>query len=191
MTHRDRSYGPTVALGLAGAVLTAVAGTRPWGRATGDAAGIEVDAAVSGSESAPLVAALALVALAAWGVVLVLRGRIRRVVALVGTLASTGTLIAVVAAFDAAQNDALDALMSTSATTAATGDVAVASLTAWYYLAGLGALTTALTFVVAVGKAPRWPEMGTRYDAPSARAAAPVTDEDMWRALDRGHDPTS
>jgi hypothetical protein len=37
--------------------------------------------------------------------------------------------------------------------------------------------------------------MGTRYDAPAARAAqeeaAPVSEQDMWRALDDGRDPTA
>ena len=74
---RDRSYGPTVLLGLAGAGLAAVAGARTWATTEADAAGIRVEAAVSGAESQPLVVALALVALAAWGVVLVMRGRLR------------------------------------------------------------------------------------------------------------------
>jgi len=188
VADRDRSYGVTVVVGLAGAVLTAVAGTRPWARAaTGDAAGIDVDAAVRGSDSAPLVAALALVGLAAWGVLLVLRGRMRRVIAMTGSVACLGALLAVVDAFDGAQNDALASLRDRGAA----GDVAVASLTAWYYVAGVAALTAALAFAVAVWKAPHWPEMGTRYDAPSTQASVPVTDEDMWRALDHGHDPTS
>jgi hypothetical protein len=37
--------------------------------------------------------------------------------------------------------------------------------------------------------------MGTRYDAPAARTAdaeaEPVTEQEMWRALDDGHDPTA
>ena len=187
MADRDRSYGLTVVLGLAGAVLTAVAGTRSWARATGDAAGIDVEAVVRGSDSAPLVVALALVGLAAWGVVLVLRGQMRRVVAAVGLMAALGALLAVVDAFDGAQVDALATLRGKGAA----GDVAVASLTAWYYLAGVGALTAALAFAVAVWRAPHWPEMGTRYDAPSTQRSVPVTDQDMWRALDHGHDPTS
>ena len=184
---RDRSFGPTVLLGLAGATLAAVAGTRDWVTASGDAAGINVDAAVKGSESAPLVAALALVALAAWGAVLVLRGRVRRIVSVVGVLASVGALAAVIDAYAGAQNDATDAVMDKEAT----GDVLVASLTAWYYLADVGALIAALAFVVAVRKAPAWPAMGSRYDAPGARADTPEADEDMWRALDEGRDPTS
>jgi len=184
---RDRSFGPTVLLGLSGATLAAVAGTRDWATASGDAAGINVDATVKGSESAPLVAALALVALAAWGVVLVLRGRVRRIVSVVGVLASVGALAAVIGANAGVQNDATDAVMGKGAT----GDVFVTSLTAWYYLAGFGALVAAFAFVVAVRRAPAWPAMGSRYDAPGAREDSPAADEDMWRALDEGRDPTS
>lgn len=184
---RDRTFGPTVLVGLAGSALAAVAATRPWATAAGDAAGIKVDAVATGSDAAPLAAALALVALAGWGVLLVVRGRVRRVVAVIGALAALGALASVVDAFDGAQNQALDALTGQGRT----GDVAVASLTIWYYLAAVGALLAALAFVVAVLRAPRWPAMGSKYDAPSARSQAAVSEEDMWRALDDGRDPTS
>ncbi len=183
---RDRSYGPAVLLGLAGAGLAAVAGTRTWATTRADAAGIKVDASVTGAESQPLVAALALVALAAWGVVLVMRGRLRRVVAAVGLLAAAGVLLNVVLAFGAVQDDALEAAVAQGAT----GDAFRTALSGWYYLTGVGALLTAFAFAVAVVRAPRWPEMGARYDAPAGRAV-PAADEDMWRALDEGRDPTS
>jgi uncharacterized membrane protein (TIGR02234 family) len=175
-----------VLAGLAGAGLAAVAGTRTWATSRGDAAGITVDAEVTGAEAQPLVAAAALVALAAWGVVLVVRGRPRRLVALVGLLAALGGLVSVVLGFSAAQDAAVDAAVAKGAT----GDTFVTGLSAWYYLAGLGAAVAACAFVVAVARVPRWPAMGSRYDAPSARSA-PAGDEDMWRALDEGRDPTS
>lgn len=184
---RDRSFGPTVLLGLAGGALAAVAGTRDWVIATGDAAGIRVEAAVTGSDTAPLVATLALVALAAWGVILVLRGRVRRIVAAIGVLACLGASAALVDAFDGAQDDAVEAVIDRGAT----GDVFFASLTGWYYAAAAGILVALIALTVAVLRAPGWPAMGSRYDAPSARASAPATDEDMWRALDEGRDPTS
>jgi uncharacterized membrane protein (TIGR02234 family) len=147
-----------------------------------------VEASVTGADAQPLVGALALVALAAWGVVLVLRGRARRVVAIVGLLASLGALAAVVAGFGSAEDAAIEAAVAQGAT----GDAFGTSLSAWYYLSGVGAVLTAAAFTVAVARAPRWPAMGSRYDAPSAPAtAAPTSEEDMWRALDEGRDPTS
>jgi Tryptophan-associated transmembrane protein (Trp_oprn_chp) len=184
--RRDRGYVPTVLVGLAGAALAAVAGARNWATTQGDAAGIKVEASVTGAESQPLVAALALVALASWGVVLVSRGLARRAVAVVGLVASVGALASVVLGLSAVEQDAVDAAVARGAT----GETFATSFSAWFYLAGLGALLAAAAFAVAVVRAPRWPAMGNKYDAPSARPA-PATDEDMWRALDEGRDPTS
>ncbi len=183
---RDRSYAPAVLLGLGGGALAAVAGTKDWARAGGDAAGVSVHAAAPGSEAAPLVVALALVALAGWGVVLVLRGRIRRAVAVIGALASAGVVAATVTATGAARQAALTAV----AARGATGDTQ-AHLTGWFAAALAGGLLCLAAFAVAVLKAPRWPAMGSRYDAPAARPRRPESDQDLWRALDEGRDPTT
>ncbi len=184
--RRDRTYAVTVLVGLAGSALTAVAGAREWATTRASAAGIRVDASVTGAESQPLVSALGLVALASWGVILVSRGRSRRLVAVVGLVASLGALLSVVLGFSAAKDDSVAAAVARGAT----GESFATSLSVWYYLAGVGALVAIAAFVVAVRRAPRWPAMGSRYDAPAARPE-PATDEDMWRALDEGRDPTS
>jgi uncharacterized membrane protein (TIGR02234 family) len=190
MPERSRSsFAPTLLIGLAGAVLASVAGARTWATASGSAAGVDVRAGVKGSESAPLVVALGLVTLAAWGVVLVLRGRVRRAVAVIGAVASVWVIAATVAAFSRAQSDAVDAVIAKGAT----GDVVASSLTGWYYVAAVGGLVALAAFVVAVVASPRWPAMGTRYDAPAARSATPArpaAEPDLWRALDDGRDPT-
>ena len=49
--------------------------------------------------AAALVAALAFVVLASWGVLLVTRGRVRRAIALLAVVASTGMVVAAVVAF--------------------------------------------------------------------------------------------
>jgi uncharacterized membrane protein (TIGR02234 family) len=183
MAERSRSFGPTVVLGLAGAVLAAVAAARDWATASGSAAGVDVAATAKGSASAPLAVALALVALAAWGVVLVLRGRARRVVALAGALAAGGVLAAAAVAFDRAQDDAVQAVIAKGAT----GDVFTSSLTAWYFACAAGAAVTMVAFAVALVASPHWPAMGSRYDAPAGRAS----EQDMWHALDDGRDPTA
>jgi uncharacterized membrane protein (TIGR02234 family) len=193
-------FGPTVLVGLAAGALTAVSAARYWAVATGSAAGVDVSASVTGSASAPLAIALALVALASWGTVLVLRGRARQVVAVVGAAASAGVLATVVSAFDRAQDDAVEAVLARGAT----GDTFASSLTGWYFACAIGAVLTLLAFAVAVVAAPRWPAMGSRFDAPATRtqergvgtvaatdATEPATEQDMWRALDDGRDPTA
>jgi uncharacterized membrane protein (TIGR02234 family) len=184
---RDRSFGRTVLAGLGGAALASVAAGRDWAESSGANAGVKVHASVAGSDAAPLVLALALVTLAAWGVVLVLRGRVRQVVAAVGLAAAVGALVSLVDAFGAAQDAAVEALMARGGA----GDAVVTSLTGWYWASGVGALLTALALVVAVRRARTWPALGSRYDAPGARAAAPASEQDLWRALDEGHDPTA
>lgn len=188
---RSRSFGPTVLVGLAGATLAAVAGARDWSRATGRAAGVDVTAVAKGSESAPLVVALALVALAAWGVVLVVRSRARRVVSVIGALAAAGVVVSTVLNAGRAQDDAVRALVAKGVA----GDAFTSSLTGWYYVAAVGGVLALAAFVVAVVAAPRWPAMGSKYDAPATRAEAqtaePVTEQEMWRALDDGRDPTA
>lgn len=189
MAERSRSFGPTLLIGLAGAALASVAGARTWATASGSAAGVAVRAGVKGSESAPLVVALGLVTLAAWGAVLVLRGRVRRAVAVVGAAASVGVVAATAASFSRAQSDAVDAVTAKGAA----GDVVATSLTGWYYVAAVGGLAALAAFVVAVVASPRWPAMGSRYDAPAARSATPArpaAEPDLWRALDDGRDPT-
>jgi len=183
---RDRWYGPVVLAGLVGAATAAVAGSREWATAQGEAAGLPVEESVSGAESQPLVASLALVALATWGVLLVVRGRVRRLVAAVGLAASAGALVSVVVGFGSVQDDALGAAVDRGAT----GDTFVTGLSAWYYLAGVGATLAVVALAVAVLRSPGWPAMGSRYDAPAARTSED-TDQDMWRALDEGRDPTS
>ncbi|MDX6300698.1 MAG: hypothetical protein QOF53_1912 [Nocardioidaceae bacterium] len=198
MAERARSFGPTVLAGLGGATLGAVAASRDWARASGSAAGVHVAAAVQGSSSAPLAVALALVALAAWGVVLVLRGRARRAVAILGALAAAGTALATAIAYHRAQDDAVRAVVARGGT----GDSFTTSLTGWYYVCLAAAVLTLLGFAVAVAESPRWPAMGSRYDAPAARPtredaagpgepSPPAAEQDMWGALDDGRDPTA
>lgn len=186
MSRRGRGYVVSLLAGLCGAVLAAVAGTNVWARGTGSAAGIEVDASIDGSSAAPLATALALVVLAAWGVVLVVRGRLRRVVTVVQVLAAAGAVVAVITGLPRARDLALAELADKAA-----GSSATVSTTGWVYAAAVGALLALGAGVVAVAKVGTWPEMGTKYDAPASRAEQPVSEQDMWRALDAGQDPTS
>ena len=184
---RDRTFARTVLVGLGNSTLAAVAAAQPWAEADGDNAGVAVAAAADGTDVAPLALALALVALASWGVLLVLRGRARRLVAVVGLLAAAGVLVAVVSAFGTAQDDAVAAVQAAGATS----DTFATSLTAWYWTTGVAALLSVAALAVAVVRAPGWPAMGSRYDAPSARQTTPATTEDLWKSLDEGHDPTA
>jgi uncharacterized membrane protein (TIGR02234 family) len=182
---RHRDYASAALTGVAGAALAAVAGARTWANAAGEAAGMRMEESLPGSEAQPLTSSLALVALAAWGVLLVLRGRTRRWVAAIGLLACVGGLAAWGVGWDSTRGDVAEAVLDRGAAE----DTVATELTAWFFLAGAGLVVAAAALVVAFVRAPGWPAMGSRYDAPAERR--PATQEDMWRALDEGRDPTS
>jgi hypothetical protein len=175
MTDR-RTFWPTVLVGVAGAGLAAYAGGRDWVRIH---AGGDPITAVGVSLDSPATTALALVALAAWGVLLVTRGWFRRGVAI---LAAVAAIAPVAGVWDTRAH-----LLDTHADSAGT---------TWPWVAAAACLVSAAAAVLAVMKAPRWPEMGRRYDAPAGAAtpAVPLEDQsslDVWKALDEGHDPTA
>ncbi len=188
-----RGFGGTVLAGLAGSGAAAVAGNQPWADTDDRTSGAAVSALGNAiaDASAPLVAALALVALASWGVVLVARGRFRRVVAALGLAASALLLVAAVAAWTAAPSVVHDALVDRGVADPQVGR------TVWSYLGVLAAMVAVGAAATAVRRVAGWPEMGRRYDAPGpagAPAATPLEERsnaEVWRSLDEGEDPTA
>jgi len=176
-----RTFWPTVVAGLAGSSLAAVAATKDWW--TGERPQLP-DQLLTRFDS-PVTNALALVALAAWGVILVTRGRFRRVIAGLAALACLGGLVTV----------ATGLRLTHDATRQDDGIVGSASITAWPVVAAGCLLIALLASLAAVRLAPTWPEMSRKYDAPAAVPAAGVTfadsvNLDVWKALDEGIDPT-
>lgn len=171
-----RTFGPVVIAGLAGGALAAVGGTKHWvstsqSQTVLDAQGVGLDA--------PGVTALALVVLAAWGVVLVTRGRVRRVVLVLAAIASLA---------------ALPVAWSTD------HGLPDGGTTAWPWLATVGLVVSLVGAVAGVRLAKEWPEMGRRYDAPTtgpghdAVPDVPLEEQsnlDLWKSIDEGRDPTA
>jgi uncharacterized membrane protein (TIGR02234 family) len=189
-----RTFGPVVLLGLTGAALSAVAGSRDWA-ALDDADDLAQNPAAAQlletgtSAEMPLAAALSLVVLATWGVLLVTRGVVRRVVAVLSAFSALGVLATVVVGH-AATRDGVEAAF------AGIGVEVSAHTTGWWWAALVGAVLATVAGVLAVRHAPAWPAMGSRYDAPGASSSGPVDlDEanttELWKAIDEGHDPTA
>ncbi|MDT9594533.1 Trp biosynthesis-associated membrane protein [Nocardioides zeae] len=196
-----RTFGPVVLVGVAAAGLVAFGGTRTWadtGGATGPVAGLGQSGIATTADlgESPLAAALGLVVLACWGVVLVTRRWFRRVVAGLGAVASLGVVAVAVAAARTLPDDV-------AAELARSGTPGVEpTLTWWLAATGVAALVSALAFAAAVRLAPSWPEMGSRYDAPGGDGAgreagagtadtSTSTSLDLWKAIDAGDDPTA
>ena len=191
MAEPRKTFAPVVLLGLASAALAAVAGTRAWVEMTGSrsssSGAMNSTLELTAPGEMPLAAALSLVLLACWGVVLVTRRRVRRAVAGLAAVSALGLLATtIVAAFtlpDSFRTQVEEAV----------GAIDVdSSFTGWYAAALVAAVGSVLSTLAAVRLTPSWPEMGTRYDSPTGEAA-PVEPEgnlELWKALDQGHDPT-
>ena len=192
MAEPRRTFGPVVLLGLASGILAAVASSRPWVvDAGGDNRSTDPLGAIADAGEMPLAAALSLVVLACWGVLLVTRRTVRRVVAVLGLLAAVGLAVTVAVGW-ATLPDVVAEAITIQATSNAT--VAVES-TGWLWAAAVGALGAVVATVLAVRWVTHWPEMGSRYDAPGT---APQSDDpedasslDLWKAMDEGRDPTA
>ncbi len=197
------SFGPLVLLGLASGALAAYAGSKPWVTADG------TEDVVGGPRadwahltSSPLSTALAFVVLACWGVLLVTRGRFRRGVAALAVVAAVGNAATVALSPGGLAERLRDEVELQTGTT-----VEGTALTGWFWLAAVAAGLVLLSAALALRLAPTWPEMGTRYDAPTtarttapgavptaedtSAAPAPTENIDIWKALDEGRDPTA
>lgn len=193
-----RLFGVATLTALASGTLCAVAGTRAAVSIDADgesAAMVAAGTAQGDALTMPLVTSLALVGLAAWGVLLVTRRRVRRGAAGLALLAGLGTLAAAVLAFGDLRGTVDDALAQVGATGGA-------GVTGWFVAAVVGAVGLTASSGLAVRQVPAWPEMGQRYDAPaggptgsaaggSAAQDGEVAPLDLWRAMDEGRDPTA
>jgi uncharacterized membrane protein (TIGR02234 family) len=198
---RSRGFGPVLLAGLAGGGLATLGASRVWFAYDGGSGAPLVVGVSDAGGQAPLAVSLGLVCLAAWGALLVTRGRVRTTLAVLAALAAAGLLAAWAWAWRTVPDDLTEAATAQGVTQTDSHP------TAWYVLSGIGGLVALVAAVLAVPRATSWPAMGRRYDAPrgtaprptgaSADAAADPSAEseqsslDLWRALDEGHDPTS
>jgi uncharacterized membrane protein (TIGR02234 family) len=170
----------------AGAALMLVAVSRPWAHAVLQdplAGRLAVDA--TGRQAAPVVAAVALVALAGAVAVLTLRTVGRFVAGLLLVLLG-GAAVAAAVAVVRTPSAALRSVVSD--TTGRAGDaVPMAQQTPWPWVAAAGALLVLLGGAVAVARARRWSGLSGRYDAPSAAGAVtPSRRSDAPEGTDAG-----
>lgn len=173
--------------------MTLLATRQQWSRGTATVAGGDFPLTANGSDVTGVPAALAVVGLAALVAVFAVRRTGRLAVA--ALLALSGAGIVTAALLGASDSSALDdKAAEVSGDTSAT--VAALSHTAWPYVAAAGGLLLLLAGVLALRYGRLWPGMSGRYErggAPRPRRAAaadPDRPEDLWKALDRGEDPT-
>jgi len=182
-------FGPVVGLGLAAGTLAAVAGSKAWVVDNSLPAGSDPLGLVADAGEMPIALALSLVVLACWGVLLVTRKVVRRIVAVLALLAAIGLVVAVVVGLFTIPDQVLQAVPEGA------GRGAETDVTGWAWAAAVGAVLSVVTTALAVAWAGKWPEMGSRYDAPGGAQPVEVPPEDqtsidLWKSIDEGRDPT-
>ncbi|MGW3246381.1 TIGR02234 family membrane protein [Streptomyces sp. NPDC001070] len=194
-TGGRRSLVAALSSGVLGAAVVLLAAGRTWQKGTAPFAG-GGPVGVSGNQVTGVPGALALVGLAALVAVFAVRGASRLVVGVLLALCGAGALAAALTALG--DTTALDAAAAAASGLKHTTVTAV-STSAWPLVSAAGGALILLAGVVAVLRARTWPGMSSRYDRDTPRAARPgsaprVTaeerPEELWKALDRGEDPT-
>ncbi|MYY08363.1 TIGR02234 family membrane protein [Streptomyces sp. SID4919] len=189
-----RSLAAALLLGAAGAAIALLASRQGWTEGTANVPGGDFPLAAKGSEVTGVPAALAIVGLAALVAVFAVRRAGRVAVSALLALCGAGTVLAaVLGARDPAALD--DRAAEVSGDTSATVDAL--SHTVWPYVAAVGGALILLAGLLALRYGRLWPAMSGRYErdgSPRRARRAPTVDpdrpEDLWKALDRGEDPT-
>ncbi|MFD5805706.1 TIGR02234 family membrane protein [Streptomyces sp. NPDC127020] len=190
-----RSLAVALLCGALGAAVALLATRQEWAEGTATVAGGAFPLTAKGSDVTGVPAALAIVGLAALVAVFAVRRAGRFAVAGLLALSGAGTVAAALAG--ASDNSALDDQAAKAAgDTSATVDVL--SHTAWPYVAAVGGALLLLAGLLALRYGRQWPAMSGRYErdgTPRPRRKPQTVDpdrpEDLWKAIDRGEDPTS
>jgi uncharacterized membrane protein (TIGR02234 family) len=191
-----RSLAVALLLGAVGAALVLLAAGKIWSTGTAPSAGSTVPVSVTGKTVTGLPDALALVGLAALVAVFAVRRVGRLVVSVLLALCGAGTIAACVTG--AGDTRALSAAAAKASGLTGTA-VQHVGHTGWPWAAAAGGLLLLLAGALAVVRGATWPAMSSRYeraDGPrtpraARRAPDPEHPGEMWKALDRGEDPTA
>ncbi|MEV7384998.1 TIGR02234 family membrane protein [Streptomyces sp. NPDC091215] len=190
-----RSLAIALLFGALGAAVALLASRQRWAAGTATVAGGAFPLTAKGSDVTGVPAALAIVGLAALVAVFAVRKAGRFLVS--GLLALSGAGIAAAALLGASDGSALDEKAATaSGDTSATVDAL--THTGWPYVAAAGGVLILVAGLLALRYGRLWPAMSGRYErgtgTPRPRRAPKPVDpdrpEDIWKALDRGEDPT-
>lgn len=189
-----RSLAAALLFGALGAAVALLSSRQEWASGSATVPGGSFPLTAKGSDVTGVPAALAIVGLAALVAVFAVRRAGRMLVA--GLLALSGAGAVVAAVLGATDSAALDEKAAeVSGNTAAT----IGSLghTVWPYVGAAGGALILLAGLLALRFGRSWPSMGGRYErdgTPRPRKAARPVDaerpEELWKALDRGEDPT-
>jgi uncharacterized membrane protein (TIGR02234 family) len=189
-----RSLALALLCGALGAAVALLATRQRWSEGTATVAGGAFPLTARGSDVTGVPAALAVVGLAALVAVFAVRRAGRLAVSAVLALSGAGIVVAALAG--ASDSAALDE-KAARASGDASATVASLTHTAWPYAAAVGGALILLAGLLALRYGRLWPGMSGRYERGGAprprrgtRSVDPDRPEEIWKALDRGEDPT-
>lgn len=200
-----RALAAALPAGALGAGLVLVAAGKTWSHGSAAFGGTSLPVHASGTDTTALPGALALAGLASLVAVFAVRRIGRYAVAGLLTLSGLGVVVMVMARHG--DHAALDSAASSAVGIAHTTATHV-STTSWPPVSLAGGLLLLAAGLLALRYGQSWPAMSSRYDRPGARrpvraraaasaaaarrpaAVDPDRAEDLWKALDRGEDPT-
>lgn len=139
----------------------------------------------------PLAGALGYVLLAAFGAVIATRGWLRRAVGSLIVVAAVAVAISVLVLPGGADAQLRDALAANGWPGRGPIDP---ETPVWRWLVLAGSIGAASAGAVIAVRGHRFAVMGARYDAvsaPAGKADIGSGESDLWRAIDRGDDPTT
>lgn len=189
MTSR-RELAAATLLGVVGAGLVAGFAGRTWATLVARAAGLEpMSQHVTGRSLSGVIAALGWAGLAGIAALLATRGWARVAVGVL--LTAFGVIIAIVSPTTVRRAHVISVAGEKTNLARLAGDVTVHT-NIWWVVSLAGGMLLAAAGLLTVVRGRRWPGMSSRYDRPGA-APAPRADDpaSLWKALDRGDDPTS
>ncbi|MDQ8701554.1 TIGR02234 family membrane protein [Streptomyces sp. LHD-70] len=187
-----RSLAAALLLGALGAAVALLASRQTWAEGDAATAGGALHQVAKGSDVTGVPAALAIVGLAALVAVFAVRRTGRVLVSALLALSGAGTIAA--ALLGAQDSAALDEKAATASGQAGAAIDAV-RFTPWPFVAAAGGLLLLLAGVLALRFGGSWPAMSGKYERGTGHGKPSRTDpdrpEDLWKALDRGEDPTN
>jgi uncharacterized membrane protein (TIGR02234 family) len=183
-----RELAAATLLGAAGAAVIVGFAGRTWATVAEHAGGLEaVHQRLSGRSLSGVIAALGWAGLAGIAALLATRGWAR---VAVGVLLTAFGVIVAIASPAAVRHAHVVAAAGEKSNLARLGGEVAVHVGAWWILSLAGGVLLAAAGLLTIVRGRRWPGMSARYDRPGA---SPPTGDDpasLWKALDRGDDPT-
>lgn len=194
-----RTLAAAALCGAIGAAAVLVASGRVWGEGTAVLAQGELPVRVTGGEVTGLPSALALVGLAALVAVFAVRRAGRTLVAALLALCGAGTAAAAPLAVWGGQGTTALEAEAAEVTGLTHGGVEAVSFGPWPWVAAAGGVLLLAAGLLALRHGRAWPAMSGRHERAGASGPArgrrpapdPERPEELWKALDRGEDPTA